>query len=169
MTPADRLAVLIATGFGSSAVPVRLYEALAGPAGLGARRWSGAGLVGSLLGWALLYALPEGGALLALSLAAGTAVAVWSAGAAERALGRHDDPRIVVDEVVGFWFAAALLPRRFGVLLAAFVLFRVFDAFKPPPLGRLEALPGGWGIVLDDAGAGAAANLLVRAALAGLS
>jgi phosphatidylglycerophosphatase A len=50
-------------------------------------------------------------------------------------------------------------------LAVAFVLFRVFDACKPPPLRRLERTAGGWGIVLDDLGAGVYA-LALTAALA---
>jgi len=48
-------------------------------------------------------------------------------------------------------------------MLAAFALFRLFDAAKPPPIGRLERLPGGIGVVMDDVGAGLLANLLLTA------
>jgi phosphatidylglycerophosphatase A len=67
---------------------------------------------------------------------------------------------------VGFWAAAAWLPRTFPALAAAFVLFRLFDAYKPGPLQALERLPGGWGTLADDLGAGACANLLTRVMIA---
>lgn len=81
---------------------------------------------------------------------------------AEKALGRHDDPRIVLDEVVGYWWAAAFLPRSWPCALAAFAAFRVFDSLKPPPARQLERLPGGWGVVADDLGAALLAQLAVR-------
>jgi phosphatidylglycerophosphatase A len=111
-----------------------------------------------------LYALPEGPAFAAV-FAVAVAAASWASGRADRALGSHDDPRIVVDETVGFWAAAAWLPREPFVLAGAFVLFRFFDAMKFEPYRRLEKLPGGWGVVMDDVGAGVVANLLVRAVL----
>ncbi|MBI3296885.1 MAG: phosphatidylglycerophosphatase A [Elusimicrobia bacterium] len=158
MSLLDRLCLAIATGFHLSYIPWRLLK---DTSLVGKRRWSGAGLVGTALGWAALYALPEGPWFWPV-LAAGIGAACWIAGRADRALGGHDDPRIVIDETVGFWAAAAGLPRGFAPLAAAFVLFRIFDATKPPPCRRLEALPGGAGVVMDDVMAGVYANLATR-------
>lgn len=132
--------------------------------GLHRKRWTGAGHVGALLGWVSLYALPQG-PQFALFLAVAIAAASWASGRADRVLKSHDDPRIVVDETVGFWTAAAWLPRELPILAAAFVLFRFFDAMKFEPYRRLEKLPGGWGVVMDDVGAGVVANLLLRAGI----
>ena len=77
----------------------------------------------------------------------------------------HGDPSwVVTDEVAGQGLAlllAGLSPHR-GVVttLAAFVLFRVFDIWKPGPVGAAEKLPGGLGILLDDLVAGAIAGAL---------
>lgn len=161
MTLLDRAAVAIATGLHLSYIP---HALLKGTRLVSERRWSGAGLVGTLWGLATLPLVPEG-ALGWPAVALGTAGACWAAGRAERTLGAHDDPRIVVDETVGFWVAALGLPRSAWALGAAFVLFRLFDAMKPPPCRRLEALPGGVGVVMDDVGAGVYANLLTRLAL----
>ncbi len=158
MTGLDRLALEIATTLHLSYIPYRLSE---GTAVARERRWSGAGFIGTLVGWGTLYALPRGW-LFVPALAVGIAGACWAAGRAERVLGVHDDPRIVIDEVVGYWVAAAGLGRQPGLLAAAFVLFRVFDATKPAPCRRLEALPGGIGVVMDDVGAGVYANLASR-------
>jgi phosphatidylglycerophosphatase A len=130
-------------------------------------KWTGAGLVGTLEGLALLPLLPASGAAFWAVLLLGTAAACWVCGLAESELGRHDDPRIVLDEVVGMWFAAALLPRAAGPLAAAFVLFRLFDAVKLPPYRWLERLPGGAGVVMDDVGAGIVANVGVRILMQG--
>lgn len=108
------------------------------------------------------YALPtdpvEYGAAVAV-LAVG---ACWACDAAERALGVHDDPRIALDETVGFWVAVAFLPPGGGWLAAGFLLFRVLDAIKLAPYRWLERLPGGCGVVMDDVGAGVAANLILQ-------
>ncbi|OGR57246.1 MAG: hypothetical protein A2X36_15645 [Elusimicrobia bacterium GWA2_69_24] len=127
------------------------------------RRWAGTGFVGTLLGWGGLYALPEGAALAPVLIAA-IGLACWVSARAEAYFGVHDDTRIVIDETVGFWAAAAWLPRTFPVLLGAFVLFRILDAWKGP-LRRLERLPGGMGVVFDDVAAGLAANAALRCGL----
>ncbi|MDE2039248.1 MAG: phosphatidylglycerophosphatase A [Elusimicrobia bacterium] len=160
MRRAGRAAILFfATGGYLSYIP----STLTGPD----RKWTGAGLIGSLEGLALLPLLPKGGMPLWAALAVATALACWLCGEAEKILGRHDDPRIVLDEVVGMWFSAALLPRRLLPLLAALALFRLLDSVKLPPYGWLERLPGGAGVVFDDVGAGLFANLGVRLLLRG--
>jgi phosphatidylglycerophosphatase A len=97
---------------------------------------------------------------------------VWAAGEAARQLGIEDPGLVVIDEVLGQWVALAgaaefSLPQ----VAAAFVLFRLFDIFKPWPVRQAERLPGGWGIVADDVAAGAcaaAALWLLRAAAANM-
>ena len=121
--------------------------------------------MGALLGLLCLPALPAEGPAAAAFLAAAVVLASLASGRAEILLGTHDDPRIVIDETVGFWTAAAWLPREPAAILFAFVLFRFFDAVKFAPYRWLERLPGGWGVVMDDVGAGVAANLSVRALL----
>ena len=80
---------------------------------------------------------------------------------AERILGVKDPPELCIDEVPGMWLT--LLPfaePSLGLMLAAFVLFRFFDIVKPWPVSASEHwLPGGFGIMLDDAVAGLLAML----------
>jgi len=88
--------------------------------------------------------------------------AVWSADVAAKAAKRKDPGFVVVDEVVGQWLAlagASVLSWRSFV--GAFLLFRVFDIWKPPPVRQLEALPGGLGINAEDAMAGAYGALVL--------
>ncbi len=78
---------------------------------------------------------------------------------------RIKDPGfVVIDEVAGQLLPLILAVANWKYLLASFILFRGFDIVKPPPIRQLELLPEGWGIMLDDLGAGIFA-LLVLAAL----
>ena len=71
-------------------------------------------------------------------------------------LGVKDEPQIVADEVAGMWLALVWLPQSLGWALAAFVLFRLADIFKPGPIGLLDRkLHSGLGIMADDLLAGA--------------
>jgi phosphatidylglycerophosphatase A len=68
---------------------------------------------------------------------------------------KQKDPQfIVIDEMVGFFLANFLAPPRLSALLCSFAIFRFFDISKVSPANRLEQLPGGAGIVLDDVMAG---------------
>lgn len=75
---------------------------------------------------------------------------------------KKDPHEIVMDEVVGClvtFYGIALTPTT---LIAGFILFRILDIFKPSFIGRIERLPGVWGIMLDDIAAGVIANLILR-------
>lgn len=115
-----------------------------------------AGSLGALLAAWLFTQIP-GFQLWSLLLAAAllTPVAIWSSSVVAR-LERRDDPQIIViDEVLGQWITLAAAPAfSWPWVLAAFVLFRLFDILKPWPVRRLEALHGGAGIVADDLAAG---------------
>lgn len=70
------------------------------------------------------------------------------------------DPRpFVLDEVAGFFCAIIFLPTTLFYIICAFVLFRVFDVWKPFPIRKLQDLPAGAGIVADDLLAGFYANI----------
>ncbi len=73
------------------------------------------------------------------------------------------DPQfVVIDEVAGQLVALVAVPLAWKSFLASFILFRVFDILKPPPVRQLEALPEGTGIVLDDIAAGLYALFVVH-------
>ncbi len=118
-----------------------------------------AGSVGGVVLVAALARLPVGGlwpsaALGAVALAV-FAVGVWSAGRAAAFFGRKDPGQVVIDEVLGQMMTFLARPHAsWKWLLVGLVLFRVFDVTKPFPARQAERLPGGWGIVLDDALAG---------------
>lgn len=101
--------------------------------------------------------LPWSLALLALV----TGIAIVCAGIAEETLG-HDAHPIVIDELVGQWIALLFVPRSLVAYGAAFLLFRLFDIWKPLGAREAQALPGGWGVVTDDVIAGATACVAFR-------
>lgn len=79
---------------------------------------------------------------------------------------QQKDPQIIVaDEIVGFLIANFLTPLRWAPLLLSFLLFRIFDITKVYPAAKLENLPGGTGIVLDDVLAGIYAFAIVQTLL----
>jgi phosphatidylglycerophosphatase A len=90
-----------------------------------------------------------------------TIVGIWSANKLEPVWG-EDPSRIVVDEMVGVWIALlAAIPDKFYYPLAAFILFRLFDIYKPLGIRRMESLKGGLGVMMDDILAGAYSFLLL--------
>lgn len=107
--------------------------------------------------WSLPGGLVFVGVVIAIS---GVAVALSEA--AERTYGEKDSHKIVVDEIAGFFVAMAFVPFRWPHVLAAFVLFRVFDVVKPPPIRQLQKIHGGWGIVIDDLLAGLLACIVIH-------
>ncbi len=82
-----------------------------------------------------------------------------------RALGVHDHGGIVWDEIVGYFITMISAPAGWGWLAAGFVLFRLFDIWKPWPIALLDRrVSGGIGIMLDDVIAGLYALLTMQLA-----
>jgi phosphatidylglycerophosphatase A len=97
----------------------------------------------------------------AISLAGLAVIAVWLADQAAHILGTKDPQTVTIDEIAGFALASFLTVSLAGLVIA-FVLFRFFDIAKIFPARRLETLPGGAGIVLDDMLAGLYTFLILR-------
>ena len=144
---------------------LRFAYAIATWFGCGRSPWA-PGTAGSAAAVAIAFVLhryagfaPWHFALLAAALAW---PAVWAAGVVARASGIEDPGFVVVDEVLGQWIALAGLARWSAIgVSAAFLLFRLFDIWKPFPVRQLERLPGGIGINADDALAGIYAALVL--------
>ena len=103
-----------------------------------------------------------------------TAVGVWASTAAERDFARHDDGRIVIDEVAGQLLTlaplVALAPpsvlRSPPWLFAGFLLFRLLDIWKPGPVAWAErSFAGGAGVMMDDVFAGILGGLMLSVAV----
>jgi phosphatidylglycerophosphatase A len=88
---------------------------------------------------------------------------IWISGKAEKSAGKKDPGCVIIDEIAGMMITMAGLPFTPFSAISGFLLFRVFDILKPPPIRTLqERLNGGAGIVLDDVAAGIAANIFLR-------
>lgn len=144
-----RLAVFVATAGYAGYFPIA-------PGTVG----SAAGLVVYLLVWWMQSPAFESALIVALF-----ALGTWAGTQAERYFGGIDPGPIVLDEVVGMLITLAFIPVGITGALAGFVLFRIFDVFKPFPARRLESLHGGLGVMADDAMAAIYANLSLRAAI----
>jgi phosphatidylglycerophosphatase A len=94
-----------------------------------------------------------------------TLVAIWASQVVHNLLNRVDPSEVVIDEVAGFLLTMLWIPLSWGTVLAGFLLFRLFDIWKPWPANAAERLHGGLGIVLDDLVAGLYANLGLRVIL----
>ena len=105
-------------------------------------------------GWLLPAAVLASVAVTLLGIPPSTVVA--------RESGQKDPGFVVIDEVAGQMIALIGVPVVWKYLLAGFILFRGFDIIKPFPLRRLERLPGGTGIMMDDVGAGVYALILLQ-------
>lgn len=133
--------------------------------------WFGSGLLKPAPGtWGTLAALPFAWVIaslgdtwsipwaLALAAAILFPIGVWAAGRYDVRIGGHDSSEIVVDEVVGVWLALSVVPVDWIHFAAGFILFRVFDIWKPWPIRWADrSIAGGLGVMLDDVLAGLAA------------
>jgi phosphatidylglycerophosphatase A len=125
-----------------------------------------AGSLGALLAaWPIAISTNWNPVVFAYLALIGLLPAIWAAGRMAADTGLKDPQTVVVDEVIGQWIALAAVPYLddWECWLAAFVLFRLFDMWKPWPVRALERIPGGAGIVLDDVGAGIYAALVLFA------
>jgi phosphatidylglycerophosphatase A len=132
--PLKQLAWMVGTGLGTGLVPFAPATA--------------ASLAALLI--YIFVPLQEHGLGLYLLVSIGFPIGVW----ATWVLSSPSDPdpnRAVWDEFVGMWLTCLLLPKTWPWMAAAFVCFRVLDVLKPWPARRLERLPGGVGIMADDA------------------
>jgi phosphatidylglycerophosphatase A len=147
----SRLSWLIATLFG------------VGHLQPGSGTWAAAITVA--LWWAAAWSLPSGWLIpvSVLACVAVTLIGIPVSTVVERESGRTDPGFVVIDEVAGQMVALIAVPLNWKYLLAGFILFRSFDIVKPFPLRRLEKLPAGTGIMMDDVGAGLYALVLLHA------
>ena len=139
---------LLAFGFGSGCAP------------------KAPGTFGTLIGipiyWLMQSLAPLPYAVLVVAM---FAAGVWICERTSRDLGVHDHGGIVWDEIVGYLITMFMAPMGWEWIVAGFVLFRLFDIFKPWPVSVADKkLGGGFGIMFDDVLAGVYAALVLQAA-----
>jgi phosphatidylglycerophosphatase A len=89
-----------------------------------------------------------------------TFLGIWSSTIVEKIWGK-DPGKVVIDEVAGMCTSLLFLPVQLKYVLCALLLFRFFDILKPLFIRKMELLPGGWGIMMDDILAGIYTNIIV--------
>lgn len=147
----DRVALAIASAGGAGYAPIA------------------PGTAGSAVALVALWLIPFTPLALLVTLVAVTAVGIWAGARAERIVGEKDPGLVVIDEVAGMFVSVLLVPRSAAVLIGAFLLFRLFDVWKPFPARHSQHLPGGLGIMADDLIAGLYALVVVLGARAVLA
>lgn len=140
---------------------------------------TGAGFLGTLEGLLLyLFFMPQNYLIYAAVLAAFIVFSSYVSDRVNFGDGKKDNPKIVIDEIAGYFLAAAFLPKTGFIALLAFVFFRIFDSSKIGFIKRTESFGSAWGqsvkhkycingfaVVLDDLAAGLAANLILQVLL----
>jgi len=112
--------------------------------------WLWQSVLGINLGWTIL-------AVVLLTILGVAASTVHS-----RSLGVEDPGEIVIDEFVGQWIGLILIPAHWAFWVAAFVLFRVLDIWKPLYIDKIQSWPNGWGVMADDVLAGIVTFLMIQ-------
>ena len=126
------------------------------------------GTFGSAAGLLVFLAVRSTGsaAIELATIAVIFAVGLWAGTVAEHHLGGVDPGPVVLDEVLGMLVTLALLPVNVTGAIVGFLVFRLLDVVKPWPSAQFERLPGGLGVMADDAMAAIYGNLVMRGLIA---
>ncbi|MFW5980220.1 MAG: phosphatidylglycerophosphatase A [Halanaerobiales bacterium] len=133
---------LLATGFYSGYLPVA------------------PGSWGSFLALILLFFFPFLRSFLSIILV--ITAGIFISHLEEYYTGKKDETKVVIDEIAGIFITFFGIPLTFWSLLCGFLLFRIFDIFKPYLIDRVQDLPGGMGVMADDVLAGIIANIFLQ-------
>lgn len=122
------------------------------------------GTLGTLPGVIICFFLSQSGPVIyAAAYLTSFLTAIWAASIASKYFAQKDPGQIVCDEVAGFMTAMFLIPFILSNVIIVFLLFRIFDIFKPFPINMIDRkMKSGFGIVFDDILAGIYANLTFR-------
>ncbi len=116
-------------------------------------------LFGAISAALLLHFLPQSTLFLLVILI--TIIGIKEINIYEAQTGTHDNPQIVIDEIAGIWLAYSILPDTAPIwLVLTFILFRILDITKPSYIKKIDAMPGGIGVMGDDLLAGVLSGLL---------
>lgn len=120
------------------------------------------GTLGSALAVIVIYFFKPGAIDLGTLITTFFLIGLFSSNIIEKKDGK-DPGHIIIDEVAGQWLTFLFIaPLNLFVLCGGFLLFRIFDIFKPLGINRLQKLKGGWGVMLDDIAAAIYANIVLQ-------
>jgi phosphatidylglycerophosphatase A len=154
---ANTVGILTALAIPKKASSFRFWEFFATVAYIGKIPW-GPGTFSSLVVLILYALLPIQNKGLFLLIIPLTLLGIWSSSLLSEKYG--DDPKsVVIDEAIGMLVALLFHAKNLSVYVSAFLLFRLFDVWKPWFVRSSQGLPAGLGIVMDDLLAGGLANL----------
>ncbi len=121
------------------------------------------GTAGSLIAAGLFLLLRHAAALIWVLCPIFILLGYWGSRVGREKWG-GDPSRVVIDEFAGCWIACLAVPYDWGFagIAAAFVLFRIFDIFKPWPVSFFDRMKSASGILLDDVAAGIMAAMVIR-------
>ena len=119
------------------------------------------GTKGSLFAVIIWYFIPNDLFIQVPLIAVTFAIGMWSSRFMINETEENDPSCVVIDELVGMWIALLYAPHRPLLIITAFVLFRIFDIFKPSIINDSQKLQGAWGIMVDDVLAGVFAWCMV--------
>ena len=143
-----KIAILIASGFGSGFAPIA------------SGTWGA--LMGLLILWAVQFGLGSDVWIWPLFLTIlFTIVGYWSIGVLPSTWS-EDDSRITVDEIIGMLITMIGIPLELKCLILGFILFRIFDIVKPLGIRAFDKKKTNWAVIVDVIIAGVYANLLLR-------
>jgi phosphatidylglycerophosphatase A len=120
------------------------------------------GSVGSLAGLVLCLILHKYVIAYILTFFVLFAAGVITSGKVEKQSGQKDPSFVVIDEFACIFLVFLSIPLKPLYILIGFIIYRVLDVTKIPPIGYLEKIRGGWGVMLDDAMCGIYANLILQ-------
>lgn len=121
------------------------------------------GTFGTLIGIPLYLILsPQGTNIYIIFTTLFIILGIEISSLAETIFNEHDSSKIIIDEIAGFLITMLFIPVNIKFILSGFVLFRIFDIWKPVPVSHLQKLPGGLGIMADDLMAGIYSNIILQ-------
>jgi len=121
------------------------------------------GTVGTLFALALFLLTHPSLYAHFLIIVIGAILGIHASTVAEKILNEKDSKKIIIDEFIGFYVSVFYLPKTFGFVIAAFLLFRFFDILKPLFISKLEkTLSNGLGVMADDILAGIYTNMILQ-------
>ena len=122
------------------------------------------GTLVSAIGAVIFYLfIPGEGTILLIICGILTVIGIWSAAISEKKFG-HDASCITIDELTGMLACFLFISTKNTLVLviSGFIIFRIFDIFKPWPINKTQNLAGGWGVMADDLSAALVTNVLLR-------